>query len=470
MAPQPCKSNAAEYPYRESRAEGSSWRGSVERGQTTIQAVEGQVAHQPSVAYRMALEKAGETWRLHTLILDVFPTQPGEAVPTFIYVYDRAAFLAGVIPGAVAATWLSTLAIQIGEDSPDSSAYTVQIPPLQEQVNWQRSPRNTLYDYRRIPWPYTRYELYWPNRTTSVQSPEFLVSDTFPFFPSFQAALFDLVYCGTDAEQRARMSASESCLIRLAHPEAWLEDIHLSSTEVTITVAGTEPENASLEISGLSPIRLKQRIGAERLITCPRPATVPTEWWVVLSRGGDWLDYYHHLASWSAYASEPPHLTTDPPDLRVLIQDWVTRGEGQNIEYKLVIDAAHKERLLQTVAGFANGDGGVILIGVPNTNPSIVGVAGDVDQETVRLTTLIKDNLTAMPPMRPAHCEVEGKQVIVLVVDPGEDVPYGLKPASPTGHPHYYVRLGASNYIAQPHQIKVAVRQRMPATPPYPFS
>jgi len=77
------------------------------------------------------------------------------------------------------------------------------------------------------------------------------------------------------------------------------------------------------------------------------------------------------------------------------------------------------------------------------------------------LAQIIRDNLTAMPPIRPEHCEVEGKKVIVIFVEQGEAVPYGIKPASPSQTPLYYVRRGASNFIAQPGEINAAVQQRI---------
>lgn len=431
--------------------------------QVTPHIVAAQLAKEPSVAFRIALEKQEGAWRLHTLQLDAFPTQAGEAVPAFTYLYDQAAFLAGAIAGEIAATWLTTLAIHLPGVGPDGSEGTIPIPPLQAQANGQRYPRNTYYGYTRVPWPHTRYELPWPNRTIYTRSQEFLVSDACPFFPNFHAALYDLVYGGTDPQERGRMSAGESCIVRIAHPEAWLEHIHISSTALTITVAGFETEDAFLEISGPPSVRWKQQIASEGTVTFPLSTPLPDEWWVMLSRGSHWLDYYQHYARYSAWSGKQPHVTTEQPrvasDPAILVQGWAAQGEGQQMEYKL--DASHSERFLQSVVAFANGVGGIILIGVPNQNPSIVGYPGDVDEGKRRLVSSVRDNLTDMPPITVEHVDVEGKIVLVVSVEPGDMPPYGIKSKHPSSPPTYYVRHGTSNYIAQSHEINAMVRQRI---------
>lgn len=439
--------------------------------QVTPHLVAAQLAREPSVAFRIALEKQEETWRLHTLLLDAFPTKPGEAVPIFTYLYDQAAFLAGTIAGEVAATWLTTRTIQLSGMGPEGSEDTIPIPPLQEHVTWQRYPRNTYYGYTRVPWPHTRYELPWPIRTTYTRSQAFLVSDACPFFPNFQAALYDLVYGGTDPGERGRMSAEESCIVRIAHPEAWLEHIHISATALTITVAGIETEGAVLEISGPPTVRWKQQITSEGTVTYPLSTPLPDEWWVMLSRGSRWLDYYQHYARYSAWSGKQPHVTTEQPrvatDPAVLVQGWVAQGEGQQMEYKL--DASHSERFLQSVAAFANGAGGIILIGVPNHNPSIVGYPGDVDEGKRRLISTVRDNLTDMPPISVEDVDVESKIVLIVSVEPGDIPPYGIKSRHPSSPPTYYVRHGSSNYIAQSHEINAMVRQQLPVAPSSPI-
>lgn len=434
--------------------------------QVTPHVVAAQLAKEPSVAFRIALEKQEDTWRLHTLLLDAFPTQPGDMVPAFTYRYDQAAFLAGSIAGAEAATWLTTLTIQLSGMELDGREDSIQIPPLQDHVSWQRYPRNTYYGYTRVQWPHTRYELSWPNRPTYTRSPEFLVSDTCPFFPSFQAALYDLVYGGTDPEQRGRMSEGERCIVRIAHPEAWLEHIHISSTALTITVAGRETEGSFLEISGPPSVRWKQQITSEGIVTYPLSTPLPNEWWVMLSRGSRWLDYYQHYARYSTWSGKQPHVTTERPtvttDPAILVQSWVAQGEGQQMEYKL--DVSHSERFLPSVVAFANGEGGIILIGVADRNPSLVGYLGDIDEGKRRLISRVRDNLTGMPPITVEHVEVEGKIVLVVSVEPGAMPPYGIKSKHPSSPPIYYVRHGASNYIAQSSEINAMVRQRLVLT------
>ena len=151
-----------------------------------------------------------------------------------------------------------------------------------------------------------------------------------------------------------------------------------------------------------------------------------------------------------------PAYNSDPA---ILVQDWVSRGEGQQLEYKL--DLTESERILHSVAAFANGDGGIILIGVPDKHPSIVGYPGDVDAAKRRFISSVRDNLTAMPPISIEQVEVEGKRILVISVGPGDAPPYGMKSKHSSSPATFYIRHDSSNYIAQAHEIHAMVRQRL---------
>jgi len=435
----------------------------VESGQTTSQALATQLAEVKSVTFRMALKKRKDAWRLHTLVIEVFPSKPEEKADAFTYEYDRVVLLAGTISGAEVADWLTHVEGHVSGQGGIPKDHLFQMSALQEQVTWNRYSRHNQSDMVTVPWPYTRYDLYWSSREVEGNQSEFLVSDEFPFFPDFQTALFDVVHRATTWRRDQRTSLDEKIIVRIAHPEAWMDRIDVSPTALTIALAGTNIEGTRLELSGPPSLRFEQRVKSEDIIICPVSAELPEEWWVVLSRGGRWLDYYHYTDYRSPLSKKQANVTTPSPDLAMQVKEWVAEGENQTTEFKREVST--KERFLQTVVGFANGEGGVILIGVPNDNPTILGFPGNVDNEKVRLTQIIRDNLTAMPPVRSEHCEVEGRKVIVIFVDQGEAVPYGIKPTSPSQTPFYYVRRGASNFIAQPGEINAAVQQRIKVAP-----
>ena len=435
----------------------------METGYTTSKELAAQLAEVRFVTFRMALKKRQDTWRLHTVVIEVFPNKPEGEAAAFTYEYNCAALLAGTISGAEVAAWLTHVEGHVSGQGSNPKDYPFQMPALQEQVTWYRNPRHNQSDMVTVPWPYTRYEPYWSDREAAGNQPEFLVSDEFPFFPDFQTALFDVVHRITTWRREQRTSLEEKIIVRIAQPEAWMERIDVSPTALTIALAGTSIEGTRLEITGPPSLYFEQRVGPGDLIIYPLSAELPAEWWVVLSRGGRWLDYYHHVDPWSPLSQKQTHATTTSPDLAMQVKEWVAGGEGQTTEFKREVST--KDRFLQTVVGFANGEGGVILIGIPNDNPTILGFPGNVTDEKVRLTQIIRDNLTAMPPIRSEHCEVEGKKVIVIVVEQGEAVPYGIKPANPSQTPFYYVRRGASNFIAQPGEINAAVQQRIKVAP-----
>jgi hypothetical protein len=429
----------------------------MDSGQITTQELATLLAEAESLAFRMALRKRKDAWLLHAIVIDAFPRKPEEEVAAFAYEYDRVVLLAGTISGAEVEALLTRGEACVNGQGDNPKEYHFQVPTLQGQALWNRYSRHNQSDMITVPWPYTRYDLSWSNREMEGNQPEFLVSDEFPFFPDLKTALFDVIYCVTSWRRDQRSQLDEKFIIRIAHPEAWMERIDVSPTALTIALAGVDREGTHLELSGPPSLRLGQRVESEGDIIWPLSTGLPPEWWAVLSRNGEWLDYYHHVDHWSTLQTPEP-----PPSLDLVMQvkEWIAGGENQTTEFKQ--EVARPDRFLRTVVGFANGEGGVILVGVSDENPAVLGFSGNLDNEKLRLTQFVRDHLTAMPPFRIEHCEVEeGKSVIVVSVEGGDAVPYGIKPTSPSQTALYYVRRGASNFIAQPGEINMIVQQRV---------
>lgn len=107
------------------------------------------------------------------------------------------------------------------------------------------------------------------------------------------------------------------------------------------------------------------------------------------------------------------------------IEDIVHSGEGYNAEFKISVPNKVKE-LTEEVCAFANSAGGVLLIGVSDTN-DIHGVEIDNGKRSV-----IQNSLNEINPYLPTDfysVDIDGKTVWVIDVDTGTQKPYALSGA-----------------------------------------
>lgn len=114
--------------------------------------------------------------------------------------------------------------------------------------------------------------------------------------------------------------------------------------------------------------------------------------------------------------------------------------ESRTLEYKR--QATDYEAIAKTVAAFANGDGGQLVIGVDDKTRAVLGLSPEIiDSLLERLPVSLADRIH--PPLFPRVFEktTEGKEVLVIQVYPGSQKPYCL--ASEGLEKGVYVRVGA---------------------------
>ncbi len=425
------------------------------------------------VAFRMVLTWSGEQWHIHTLIIEVFPEESRDSWPCYDYNYGNVTFIAGSIPGSKACEWLLS-------EQGTVSAYTFQRPL---QVDFERPiwhSGNMSNDLPAIPWPHTRYDAIlsylpridpliprrrrrrelefnlagmtqeiprdWPQE----ELPDFLISTGCPFYADFTTAVYHLMYGQVDPDEALRKKLDTAIIVRVAHVGAWLANIHLSQQQVTVNVEGKNVSNARLQLFGIPDLHYDEILLDACRLAYPFPRGIPQKLWVVLSRDNKCLDYCHINAKWSPFASNQKNIIIEPPDLQIHVQELITQGEGPTIEFKKEIPSRN-ERFLKTVAAFANGEGGVILLGVEDGTGVIVGIEGDVNREKDKITNTIRNNVVPEPQIRVEHCEIDGKSVMAIFVDEGTSLPYGINPAKP----EFYVRRGATTFPARQEEIRV---------------
>jgi len=305
----------------------------------------------------------------------------------------------------------------------------------------------------------TRYDVTGQSATQSQTDTGFLLSNDGPFFPDFRSALLRLVYMATDIDATPQTPSAE-VIVRIADTRAWLSDITISPTAIEVTMSGTGTGGAQLIVTGGGESLLEQKNVASGTFNCPLPNGIPSPLWIMLSRGNEWLDYYHRDERWATLnSSRQPNVTIDVGDARSEIEILIPQGEGPEIEFKREV-AADKKRILNTISAFANGVGGTILVGISDDGATY-GIADDPNDLRDTLIRTIRDNITPMPDIHVTVQEREGKPIIAINVGRSPTHACGVNPADP----RYYVRRGASNFPARSEEITSIVLSRQPMTP-----
>ena len=116
------------------------------------------------------------------------------------------------------------------------------------------------------------------------------------------------------------------------------------------------------------------------------------------------------------------------------IKSIIASGEGYNAEFKVSIPSKIKE-ITEEVCAFANASGGVVLIGVDDTN-TIKGITIDNAKRSA-----IQNSINEISPVLKCDfniIEVDGKNIAVIEVPSGQNKPYVLSGA-------IYVRQGPNS-------------------------
>ena len=123
-------------------------------------------------------------------------------------------------------------------------------------------------------------------------------------------------------------------------------------------------------------------------------------------------------------------------DLQVLLK----QPEGKSLEFKR--DLSSPDGVLKTIVAFANGSGGVLLIGVLDASRRVAGVKEPQATEE-RLASLISDHIT--PRLVPEIEVISWRRthVLAIQVHPSQSRPHYLKREGLEGGA--YVRVGSTN-------------------------
>lgn len=378
------------------------------------------------------------------MIADIEPH--GQKPPSWkAYGYGDVAFASEIVTGEQFGLWLTEL-------TGEAQGYRFQIPEPHQQINSERyTSRTGNRLFYRLPYPFTLYTVQFQNCGERRRDYTPLVKEGLPSFITYGTALYRFLY-DIDS-QRGNDIPRDYIMIRVAHPEAWIEDVALEQEAATVNISGTKVEGVRLTVGGSSGVLVNEVLSEPGVHKYETRSQGSVNLWLVLSRGDRWLDSREvggQLSlSWDVTGIKPGSLA-------IHIHELVQRGENEHLEYKLVVPDKEK-KFLKTVAAFANGGGGIILLGVADDG-KVEGVKGDITRYMDGVTNSIRNGLTPQPVFHLERCEVEHRQVVGVFVAEGNDTPYGLS----TKPPSIYVRRAGTTFDATQAEIKALALKNQP--------
>src|SRR5258707_6209897 len=398
-----------------------------------------------TMAFRICLEKNGYTWEVTQIIGDL--NIPNTECRSDVYSYGNVTFFQDICPVEEFCAWINELNGELRELS-------FGLPELHANVRRERySTGFAINHFYRLPYPFTLYTM--STRRDERQRDPFrpLVKSGLPSFPNFETAyyrfMFDRSYGPGEGIPR------DLVVVRVAHPEAWISSLEAESNGITVVLDGDQCEGTQLTIGGSEGILINERIkrnGAHRFE--PKDSNLDNLW-VVLSRDDSWIDWRDNRGTnrettWNVSGVQPANLAENIEQLRL-------QGENERLEYKLRVPD-NEDKFLKTVAAFANGSGGIILVGVADDG-NIEGVKQDVNKIMDAIVNSVRNRIVPPPIFELEKCVVDNKQLVAVFVKEGDEPPYGLNDKPPS----IYVRRHGTTFDATPGEIRALGAKNQPA-------
>lgn len=365
---------------------------------------------------------------------------PTASLPPFSYDYGHIAFMGRTIKGSRLASWLLRLKGRMGQ-------FRFVIPKLHDNVNSNRYPSHLRGDFwLSIPQPFSLHRIGIKESDQRPNDHSPLVKDGCPSFRNISAAAASLMY-GEPASSR-ELEPNE-IHIRIAHREAWMEQVHLHPTAASITVEGTNVAGTRIEVKAEREEYIERRLRKAGTRRFSFKRGLPERLWIMLSRNDRWLDY-RDLNLRGNRMGNQGDVVIEPVDDCAKIEGLISRGERETVEFKQEVSNDKSARFLKTVAAFANDRGGVIIFGVTD-DTSVKGIGGDVRREKERIANLIHDVVVPHPRFRIEDCRIRGKQVLALFIEEGASPPYGLDALKP----RFFIRRGSTTRYANQAEVRI---------------
>lgn len=173
-----------------------------------------------------------------------------------------------------------------------------------------------------------------------------------------------------------------------------------------------------------------------------RPSQI---WLYLLDRDeGNVLDYRRVRLGWGRPPSqEGVTLDITLDDLREIIE----QGENETVEFKLQAKGRDPsgDELVETVVAFANGQGGIILVGIDD-NRNIAGVSSASNTKKA-VESIIRRRCDPVPQYSIDSRKVDDKPIVLVSVFEGRHKPYLVRGKGP------YIRVGSNDYTPLKYEL-----------------
>src|SRR5262249_52461358 len=136
----------------------------------------------------------------------------------------------------------------------------------------------------------------------------------------------------------------------------------------------------------------EEELSGESTMLFSLASGAPDRAWIILSQRDEWWDGRDIDLRFGAERFAWHKIKAAPENIYEQVREWISEGESHTLEYKRELNN-NERTVLKTVVGFANWNGGVILLGVED-DMSIHGVEhqfpqGSLDRYKSKITDLI---------------------------------------------------------------------------------
>jgi len=329
--------------------------------------------------------------------------------------------------------------VELIKNLPEKGTTTINLGGYEVQVEGE-SLTNGHYkydsgvDYLDVGWFLETYQ--YTSRNQGYSS-EPLISPDLPLFPDSRVAM--QTFLGIDP---SRHSGSFGIIFCLPNYGAKVEEVSIGSKEIKVRVQ-TKAEDIK-NIIGKLYCQRGDKIKQENIEFTNENGIVtvgfrPDFFYLALISKvtGEILDTRRFHSSWQLISKG---IVFDIPEYEIL--ELIRRGESETVEFKREI--SKPEEFAETVVAFANGKGGVVLLGVDD-HASIVGLS-DRDHKDM-ITNILRSHCEPQ-----IKCQIDGRQldeksIIVLHVEEGNNKPYTLREKG------VYIRANATDRVATRYEL-----------------
>ena len=414
----------------------------ITQGHSTIDELASRLRSLGTVRVRLMMRRTDGALCMVTGVVEAGGDGVGFEEAT--YDYGHVAFVKAVLDGATVAGWLSASGGEAG-------GLEFSIRETSPHCSWTRSASRSYGRYGRpLAVPHTEYSIISGDPAGQLSRGMPLAGVGRPFFPDETAAVASLLLDDHSAPAN-RSIPNERLLVRIAHPEAYIEGVRVSSAAIAVSVLGEDLDGVHLQVSSAGTSR-EEPVGEPGSVSVPIGGADSADAWVSLVRGQECLDFRIISSRWPD-SHEREGIVYDTDDLAERLDRLRRSGESETVEFKK--DFPEDDGIARAVTAFANGRGGTLIIGVRDDG-AVAGI-GDSPRARDRLEDIVRSKVTRRPEYDVLPGTLDERPVIAMVVEPGDHRPYGV---TGRGGIRYYIRRGATNRVAEPEELRAICRPR----------